>query len=78
MSNQRNFTNVYIWQYFPRDWRCHEIASGLTAIGATREEALEVFVKDWAERAPFTLLERAPKIYPKPPGNAEPPSAKAG
>jgi hypothetical protein len=74
MSNP-TLTNVFIWCYlFPRDWRCSEINTGITAIGQTRDEALAGFKNVWGERAPFQLIEHAP---PRPKRSDDPKRAVA-
>src|SRR5437879_6117385 len=72
--NEGRVTNVFIYEYMPREWHCREIATGITAMGVSRAEVLAGFRAIWNDRAPFLLVERPPP-RPKRPDEVAPTAA---
>jgi hypothetical protein len=54
-----HMVNVWLYPYLPHEWYCQTF-EGITGVGRTRDEALDVFKRDWAGRAPYRLIEGHP------------------
>src|SRR5690242_8095388 len=59
-------TNLFVWQTAPRAWMVRHPASGMGAVGESRDEVLRLFNAVWAERAPFTVIDSAPPLPRRP------------
>ena len=62
-------SNLFVWQTAPRAWMVRHPASGMGAVGESRDEVLQLFNAVWAERAPVSIIDHAPPL-PKRPENA--------
>jgi hypothetical protein len=59
-------TNLFVWQTDTRSWMARHIASGMGAVGESRDEVLRLFNATWAERAPLTVIDGAPPLPKRP------------
>ena len=59
-------SNVFVWQLGERAWMVRHPASGMGAVGESREEVLQLFNAVWAERGAVNIVDHAPPLPKRP------------
>jgi hypothetical protein len=57
--SEQHLVNVWLYQFAHLEWHCRTF-DGIVGIGRTRDEAKQTFDRDWADRAPYRLIEGPP------------------